>query len=117
MTSKAKKKEEQRHANKYESREGRRKLEENDGGMLHTKELDRHLNHQEQKGQEQGLLQLLLFYKQLTRNLKHIHIFDDEKQTLPRKTDRILKSKVRHRRSDLQGEGKEEHMHTSRTCK
>jgi hypothetical protein len=47
VTSKAKKKEEQRHANKYESREGRRKLEENDGGMLHIKELDQHLIHQE----------------------------------------------------------------------
>jgi hypothetical protein len=33
VTSKAKKKEEQRHANKYESREGRRKLERNDGEL------------------------------------------------------------------------------------
>lgn len=50
-------------------------------------------------------------YEHLTRNLKHVHIFNDEMQTLPG----ILKG--RHRRSDLQGKGKDEQRHANRTCK
>lgn len=52
-------------------------------------------------------------YEKLTRNENHIHFFIDEKQTLPRKTDGILISKVHHRQSDLQGKSKEE----QRACK